>query len=665
MTTAFLSPRHAFARVRRADGRLLFIGFFLFASLVFPLIMGPYAHYSVDEGIYHLMARSFWQDGSLHVWNGYREFPAPELVLWFLRVHDGMLAPQYPSFYAVIAAPFYGVAGFAGLVLLNGLAYAGAAWLCFAAALRLFDDRELAITSCLIYVLASFGWEYSQGAWPHALSSLFVSGCFYLAVIALRATTRRAAIWAALGSGLVAGFGAGVRLDAILVVPAAIVPLLFVKPWRPAAAVCVVLGLAPGLGFMAYANAVKFGVASPFSYGPSSVGQATDPLTYLPLAALGALGMGLLWAYTRMPRRALTVRSRGGMAALLLVAVGALAALWFAWPRVAGFADGVYQLVVDLRVRRLSIVEPGLTRGPGGGMIYLGALKTSLLQSLPYLAALILPLAALIRRRDEALRLAMLFLVPAAFIGFFSLKAWHGGLSLNLRYFVPILPFTSILTAWALRDLTRFQPLPGRWSFVSPPRLMILWLLLLLWAGMGVVDQRHEFVVLNTPLVIAALLAVLSFLWVSPVASGGARERVRVLTAAMLFAALAWGGALYYSYDATRAIKARRDRAALAADVVRAVSEDSLVLVDFPDSMYGVLSKRRVRLGMLNPRNLARSKPLIVHHLNAGRPVYLWIETGDLGLLPKNGFAGLRVEPIRESPLGVLSRISLAKGGDS
>lgn len=655
---ASLSLRQTIGRVRRGDPRLLFVAGFLLVTLLFPLAMGPYAHFSIDEGIYHLMARAFWTDGGLHVWNGYEDFAAPELVLWFLHVHDGMLAPQYPSFYAVLAAPFFGLAGFSGLVLLNGLAYAATAFLCFAITRRLFDDRELAIAACLIYLLATFGWEYSQGAWPHALATLFVAAAFYLGVVAVTAGRRATVIWAALGAGLVAGFGVGIRVDAVLVVPAVAVPLLFAKPARVLAVFALGAGMVPGLAFLTYANTVKFGIASPLSYGPARPGQATDPLSYLPIAAAAALVLLMIWLATRDRSRAALANSglRGGV--ILAAAIGAVAALWLLWPRVVWFTEGFFQLVVDMRVRDV-MEEPALMRGPGGSMVYLGAIKKSLLQSCPYLAALIIPLAALVRRRDDAPRLAMLFLVPAAYIALFSFKAWHGGLSLNLRYFTPILPFTSILAAHALRDLTGFEPLPARWSALTAPRFVILWLLLLLWAGMGVVDPMHEFVVLNTPLAIAALLLVLSLVWaVSSGRTPAATTRLRALTAVTLTAGLAWAGAVSYGYDATRAIQTRAARAALSAEPVGLVSTDSLVLVDYPDSLFHTIAKDRVRLAMIDVDDLSRTRPLIDHHLKAGRAVYLWVEPGNIEAVDRaTGASGLKIDTLHENALGRLSRI--------
>jgi hypothetical protein len=108
--------------------------------------------------------------------------------------------------------------------------------------------------------------------------------------------------------------------------------------------------------------------------------------------------------------------------------------------------NGTYQLIFDFRIRDLDIKEGGLTRSMGGGMVYLGGLKKSLLQSCPYLVILVIPILRIIKCDKDSRSLILLFLIPLAYIGFYSYSGgWHGGMSLNLRYFVPILPFFSIL----------------------------------------------------------------------------------------------------------------------------------------------------------------------------------------------------------------------------
>ena len=133
---------------------------------------------------------------------------------------------------------------------------------------------------------------------------------------------------------------------------------------------------------------------------------------------------------------------------------------------------GAAQLLIDLRYRSLDISEPGMRRTPTGGIIYIGGLKKSLLQSCPYIAALVIPLAQALRRGRDAKAITLLLLLPACFIGVYSYFAWHGGLCLNLRYLVPTLPFAAILTAYAWKELThtlnRSWWLMGFVAFIFP-----------------------------------------------------------------------------------------------------------------------------------------------------------------------------------------------------
>ena len=63
-------------------------------TLVTPFIFEGRGIFVTDEGTYALMARSFADSFSLTVWNGYEQFPSPELVLTQTKVYEGRLVPQ-------------------------------------------------------------------------------------------------------------------------------------------------------------------------------------------------------------------------------------------------------------------------------------------------------------------------------------------------------------------------------------------------------------------------------------------------------------------------------------------------------------------------------------------------------------------------------------------
>ena len=202
-------------------------------ALVVAVLLPSGGHFNVDEAAYHMMVRDFAGFRDFALWNGYEEFPAGELSFPVLRDREGHLVSQYPEAYTLLALPFYRLMGYDGLFALNALAYGGVVWLTFWLARRLFQSRGLALNACLVFVLASYAWEYSQATMPHALSGLFVIGAVALAVLALERPNERRSLWLIAACGLVVGIGVGVRLDVVFVLPAATVPFLFLRPWRP------------------------------------------------------------------------------------------------------------------------------------------------------------------------------------------------------------------------------------------------------------------------------------------------------------------------------------------------------------------------------------------------------------------------------------------------
>ena len=154
-------------------------------TISFSIFAASPGHLSIDEIVYHLMTRSLYTAGSLDVLNGYRDFPSVGFVFPTTLVYDGRLVSQYPVFHSVLAMPFYAVAGYRGLFLLNAVAFCSVVWLCYLTAQRIFANRSLSLSACLIFILATFAWDYAQAAWPHSLSTLFVAAAVFLALLAL------------------------------------------------------------------------------------------------------------------------------------------------------------------------------------------------------------------------------------------------------------------------------------------------------------------------------------------------------------------------------------------------------------------------------------------------------------------------------------------------
>jgi hypothetical protein len=612
-------------------------------------------HFSVDEAVYHMMARSFSSSGSLSVWNGYEEFPSPELALPMLRIHDGQLVPQYPHLATILATPLFWLVGYQSLFILNALAFVGVVGLCFLIARALFHDRDLALNACLMLAFGGFAWQYSQAAWPHALSALFVTGAVYLTVAALQSRHYQRSLVLAAAAGLVTGLGLGVRLDVVFVLPAVVLPLVFAIPWRPWHALAACLGTAPGLGFLAVANAVKFGTAAPFSYGVAGSGPASGVLPYLPIAVLGLTIVALAWLATRPRGRSWLVARRHSVALGIALALIIAASTPLGWRMVSRFASGLYQLVVDLRIREPGLLEPALMRSPSGSLVYIGALKKALLQSCPYLAVLALPLAALLRGDKDKTAIALLFLVPAVYIGVYSYFAWHGGQALNLRYFLPILPFTSILTAHAWRELHR--NLTGVWRGLAVAAgAMVFALYLIFVLGPHLTLTQRESVFLTLPLIIA--LTTLILVGASLLPGAKAVQGLRGAACATVAAGLVWAGMVALANDAPRAYLWRKRQADLAREISPQIVPDSIVFVPDGGLFFGLLDKPRVRLATPSYDDYRDFRSLVDYHLEAGRPVYLWLDPRFAATVEERDLLhALRTDALYEHRLGVLVRV--------
>ena len=214
---------------------------------IFTIIPG---YLSIDEITYHKMAKNFSESGGFEIWNGYREYPSPELESKFIFARKERLVSQYPYLYPILCMPFYRIWGYHGLFFINVIAFLGIVALCYAIAHKIFNNRNLALNACFILVLATFSWEYSQAAWPHATATLFLMTAFYIFICSFYEKTTRIALLMALTCGFITGFAVGIRLDSIFVLPCFIFSFLFLRPWRPWLALAVCIGALPGLSIL-------------------------------------------------------------------------------------------------------------------------------------------------------------------------------------------------------------------------------------------------------------------------------------------------------------------------------------------------------------------------------------------------------------------------------
>lgn len=637
--------------MRRSEVGL--IAALLTLHLVATLSLVP-GHLSVDECTYHLMTKGLVDHGELRFRNGYEDFPSRELVLVSVEAHEGHLYPVTPPTYAFLAWPFYRAAGYPGLFVLSNLAFLATLALTGALAWRLFGDRRLALGAALVLGLATYLWEYSQASWPHALATSLVLAAFCAAWEGTVARTERRAFAWCTAAGLIAGIGIGVRLDVALALPCLAIPLLFAPPRRLPAALGIAVGALPGLAALVLANQEKFGVASPFSYGPRT-STAGDWTQYLPVAALGLAVLATCRVAVSPAARARASRSPwlapalAGAALAVVLVTPSLRAL------VERLATGTALLVWDLRWLPLEVERPALARSAGGGLVYFGSLKKSLLQSLPYLPLLLLPLAASLRGHRDAGRLASLALVPAAFLAAYGYFSWDGGMVLNLRYLAPTLPFLAVLSAWSLREV--FRGLSPR----EPAPWVAAWLTAAAWwlwvrphlEAPDVLEPR----LLLTPLWIATATAALALAF----AAGGARtpRPLRVALATLAASGLMWAGLAALAYDFPAARQMRLYNLQLSQRALATLDSPAIVFTTHPDPFCGLLSSDEIHLAVPARDGDRDFRPLIDHHLANGRAVYGAFPPGQWRRFIREGtLEDLAVEDLWQHPIYTFGRIT-------
>lgn len=609
----------------------------LVAGLAATIRPGPL---SIDEVTYLLMARSFAQGHGVVVANGFEDLGTTLFAAGWTKEVAGGLVSQYPDFWTAAVAPVYSALGFEGLFWVNVVAFVGCLGLVWNLGVRLFEDRWTAGIAVTLFVGASYAWEYAVAAWPHMSALLLILVSTWCLTRAFQEPgDGRRWTWSFLG-GFVGGVGVGFRLDVAFAVGGlALVPLLSARPrWREVSGFLVAAAL-PLVG-LAVLNRIKFGILSPFSYGPSVHTAATGAGPYLPvLAAVGA-AVGF-WAWYRAERGART-RAEGRRAALAaaLLAVLVVASLPMGRSFMARLADGTFQLVVDLRVRDLGIQEGALERGPTGSLVYAGVVKKSLLQSLPYLPLAILPLTALLRRSSEAWKGLLLAAAPAALIVVMGAFAWHGGLCFNLRYFLPALPFAALLSAAALREL---GPPRGRgWLVVVGLPALVALAVVGRWALGPMTVAEQETFYLNVPLGLSGLLIL--FLIAARFTPSSARWRTGAL--AMALVCVTWAGLVAFGLDLRATLRLRGVHARAAA-VARPALPERGVLLSTPLKLFAAAADRS-ELWLADPADDQYESlvTLVEKATAAGLPVYYGLPRGLLRIFEDPKLQGLRIDGV-------------------
>ncbi|MGD9801485.1 MAG: glycosyltransferase family 39 protein, partial [Parvularculaceae bacterium] len=369
--------------------------------------------------------------------------PPLSIVLSAIGV-DGRVYPQYPLGFAIIAAPFYAAFGIYGLFLLEAVSGLVAIFLTQEIARRLFGDARLASFAAALFAGATFFSTYAFSIWPHMLTLAMLLGA---ALSAIMAVDKQRLHGLSLSGALLAA-AITVRVDSIIFFAAIFLWLrFFAMPERRVAVLYFVAGAVPVIAIATLFNFIKFGIASPISYGDKSGYETLDG--YLPLA-IAAASMTLFLTLFKVTGRAEhVIKTARKLSPSFYLAI-ALALLIL--PPSARLLHHFWTLLFDIQAYDGDYHHDVLIKGAGGFLTTFGLPKKAFFESMPFFAISILPMIAFLRGKNvRAVSLCLLF--SAAPIVFFSLKQWHGGHSFNMRFFLPAVPFLSMLAAKALLEL--------------------------------------------------------------------------------------------------------------------------------------------------------------------------------------------------------------------
>jgi len=477
----------------------------LLLAVVALALLFPSGVFTIDEAIYLEMARAMAETGSLSLASNGGVDDAPALLRRFTHDVGGQAMPQYPSGYALIAAPFYAAFGLNGLILLNALSAFVAVLLTRRLAGLLYGDENVAWLAAGLLAGATFVSTYAFAVWPHMLHLALLLSGIERVVSGLR--SNRSVMVAA--GGVLLGLAVTVRVDAILAIFAVLTWLrLFGAPSRRGVAVVFLAGLVPGLLLASALNHLKFGVFLPVAYAPA--GETTLVARYLPHMAVASIALAVLmlvdvsrdWA-GKLARRVTAYPTSlilGGLALLLVIAVAPLRS-WV-------FNTGV--LVFDLQLVDPDLHRDGMSYDALGLKTFGGLNKAALVQSVPFVVLSIIALAEVWKGRCLKAH-TLCFAMVAAFTLFYGLNQWHGGLSYSMRYFIPCLPMLAILSAVGLRRLA------GNGRVISEPVTKAL----LVGVGLGLAmvalsPRLPDYAALMAyylPLAVAMVLAGLVCAW--------------------------------------------------------------------------------------------------------------------------------------------------------
>jgi hypothetical protein len=299
-----------------------------------------------------------------------------------------------------------------------------------------------------------------------------------------------------------------------------------------------------------------------------------------------------------------------------------------------------YHLAIDFRLPPWNLPEEeNLRRSGGGGVIFVGGLKKSLVQSCPYLIlALGLPILHSLRRKQKTSALLLLLGVPFIFPIYYFYSAWHGAFCLNLRYLLPILPCIAILAAYTWRELR--MSLDWSWHSIALGAGAVGILTILLYffqlRPAAKTYTQQEFPYLTLPLRFALLLSLLFALHELLTAYiakhrqnfSALRNILSIATLLSLLVAMIWAGLVEFFYDYPLIRRIRVNNWKLTQQTAEIIRGDAIIFSDYHPPFIGVQEYHRLRVASPYRDGFRDFPKLIVSFLEQGYEVYGAFEVG-------------------------------------
>lgn len=392
--------------------------------------------FSVDESHYLLAADAFAREGSFHIDNGFERYPFEGLLFFYTLVPDAVerlgTVATVPPYHAVLAAPYLKIFGLTGLFMLNLICFAATCIAVRRLASRLHPEGHFAAAAASVFMLGSFGLEYSLGIWPHALSQTLIAWALEAFLCARESKGRRALLLAGL-SGLLASVATGVRIQNILMLPILLVTARWALGCSWGLLASHLAGWVPPLVGYSLINLHRLGTLNPFTYGAkTSLDFLSGHMWVLAAIAAGCVGLWFLWRKFRW--RGLLPGLLVGAAVALAVSP-ALRSLAGHWLSMAGF-----HLVDTAFVPAEGIAVTGSTSSQLGQVLYGGVLKKGLLEVAPFLVLSLLILLGSPLQPETSRVLKFLGGSSLLGLALLPLVATSGGFCFNPRYLLELLP---------------------------------------------------------------------------------------------------------------------------------------------------------------------------------------------------------------------------------